>query len=385
MLVTQVYQLVNNVTGEVLGKTDLLKEDLTNVVDVGEELFNANAVDNFVRTLVDHVGRMVFVDRVYEGRAPKVLMDGWEFGAVLEKVQADTPTATENESWELDDGTSYDPNIFTAPKVSVKFFSKKVAFEIPMSFTEKQIKSAFSNATQLNAFLSMIYTAIKRSMTIKTDGLIMRTINNFIGETLYNFDNAGTYTGKSGNRVVNLLHLYTTETGDSSVTATNYLSKPDFIRFTTYKMALYIDRLKVASSLFNIGAKDRFTPSDLLHFVVLNDFDKASAIFLQSNTYHDQLVKLPNYETIAYWQGSGTDYALSKITSINIKTAEGHDISTSGILGVMFDRDALGVSNQDPRVTSNYNPKAEFYNEWHKWDANYFNDFNENFVVFIVA
>ena len=385
MLVTQVYKLVNDVTGEVLGKTDVLKEDLTNVVDVGEELFNANAVDNFVRTLVDHVGRMVFVDRVYEGRAPKVLMDGWEFGAVLEKVQADTPTATENESWELNDGTSYDPNIFTAPKVSVKFFSKKVAFEIPMSFTEMQVKESFSNATQLNAFLSMIYTSIKRSMTIKTDGLIMRTINNFIGETLYNFDNAGTYTGKSGNRVVNLLHLYTTETGDSSVTAANYLSKPDFIRFATYKMALYIDRLKVASSLFNIGGKDRFTPSDLLHFVVLNDFDKASAIFLQSNTYHDQLVKLPNYETIAYWQGSGTDYALNKVTSINIKTAEGHDISTSGILGVMFDRDALGVSNQDPRVTSNYNPKAEFYNEWHKWDANYFNDFNENFVVFIVA
>lgn len=385
MQVTQIYKLVNDVTSEVLGKSDLLQEDLSNLVDVGTELFNANAVDNYVKTLVDHIGRVVFVDRVYSGRAPKVLMDGWEYGSVLEKIQAETPTATENESWELDDGTSYDPNIFTGPKVSVKFFNKKVAFEIPMSFTEMQVKESFSNATQLNGFISMIYNAINRSMTIKTDGLIMRTINNMIGETLYNFDSTGTYTDKTGNRVINLLKLYKDETGDTAVTATNYMSKPDFIRFATYKMALYIDRLKVVSSLFNVGGKDRFTPSDLLHFVVLNDFDKASAIFLQSNTYHDQLVKLPNYETIAYWQGSGTDYALNKISGLDIKTAEGHAVKTSGILGVMFDRDALGVCNQNPRVTSNYNPKAEFYNEWHKWDAQYFNDFNENFIVFIVA
>lgn len=385
MQVTQIYKLVNDVTSEVLGKQDLLQEDLSNLVDVGTELFNANAVDNYVKTLVDHIGRVVFVDRVYSGRAPKVLMDGWEYGSVLEKIQAETPTATENESWELDDGTSYDPNIFTAPKVSVKFFNKKVAFEIPMSFTEMQVKESFSNATQLNGFISMIYNAINRSMTIKTDALIMRTINNMIGETLYNFDSTGAYTDKTGNRVINLLKLYKDETGDTAVTATNYMAKPDFIRFATYKMALYIDRLKVVSSLFNVGGKDRFTPSELLHFVVLNDFDKASAIFLQSNTYHDQLVKLPNYETIAYWQGSGTDYALDKISGIDIKTAEGHAVKTSGVLGVMFDRDALGVCNQNPRVTSNYNPKAEFYNEWHKWDAQYFNDFNENFIVFIVA
>lgn len=385
MQVAQIYKLVNDVTKEVLGKSDLLQEDLSNLVDVGTELFNANAVDNYVRTLVDHIGRVVFVNRVYSGRAPKVLMDGWEYGSVLEKVQADTPDATENESWELNDGTSYDPNIFTAPKVSAKFFNSKVAFEIPMSFTEKQIKESFSNATQLNGFISMIYNAIDRSKTIKTDALIMRTINNMIGETLYNFDSTGAYAGKSGNRVINLLTLYKNETGDDSVTTTNYLAKPEFIRFATYKMSLYMDRLNVVSSLFNVGGRDRFTPKDLLHFIVLNDFDKASAIFLQSNTYHDELVKLPNYETIAYWQGSGTDYALDKITSIDIKTAEGHAIKTSGILGVMFDRDALGVNNQDPRVTSRYNPKAEFYNEWHKWDAQYFNDFNENFIVFIVA
>ena len=385
MEVKQIYNIVNDITSEILGEKGIVTEDLSNIVTVGEELFNANKVDNYVRSLVDRIGRVIFVDRVYRGRAPRVLMDDWEYGSVLEKIQADIPEATENESWELEDGTSYDPNIFTKPSVSVKFFNHKVTFEIPLSYTELQVRESFANPQQLNSFLSMIYNSVYKSMTIKTDALIMRTITNMIAETFYDFDNAGTYTGKSGVRAINLLYLYQQETDDETVTATNYMSSPEFIRFATYKMALYIDRLAVISELFNIGGKQRFTPRDLLHVVLLNDFAKASEVYLQSDTFHNELVALPNYESVAYWQGSGTSYALSDITNINVKTASGHIVNAKGVIGVMFDRDALGVTQQNPRVTSNYNPKAEFFNEWHKWDASYFNDFNENCVVFYVA
>ena len=310
-------------------------------------------------------------------------MDGWEYGSVLEKISAELPEATENESWELTNGASYDPNIFYKPKVSAKFFNKKVTFEIPMSFTEKQVKESFSNAGQLNGFLSMLYNAVDKSMTIKIDSLVMRTINNMIAETLHNFNANGDYKG-TGVRAVNLLKLYNDDKG-ATLTAEKSIKDPDFIRFASYIMGLYMERLSKISSLFNIGGKDRFTSRDLLHVILLSDFAKASDSFSMSSTFHNEFVALPKGEIVPYWQGSGTDYSFNSVSSINVKTASGDTVKASGIIGVMFDRDALGVTNLDRRVTTNYNPKAEFFSNWYKFDAGYFNDMNENFVLFYVA
>ena len=384
MEVKQIYQLMNTVTGEILGNSALVNEDLSNIVDVGTAIFNASAIDNYVKSLVNHIGRVIFVNRPYSGNVPSVLMDGWEYGSVLEKISAELPDATENESWELTDKTSYDPNVFYKPTISAKFFNKRVTFEIPMSFTERQVKESFSNAEQLNGFLSMIYNAVDKSMTVKIDALVMRTINNMIGETAVADFADGNYSSGSGVKAVNLLYLYNQRYG-TTLTAEKAITEPEFIRFASYEMGVYMSRMSKISNLFNIGGKDRFTPSDMLHVVMLADFKKAANVFLQSDVFHDSFTELPNADVVPYWQGSGTGYAFNDISALNIKTASGSNVTISGILGVMFDRDALGVTNLDRRVTTNYNPKAEFYNNWYKFDAGYFNDTNENFVVFFVA
>lgn len=384
MQVNQIYQIMNSVTGEILGESAVLAEDLSNIVDIGTAIFNASAIDNYVRSLVNHIGRVIFVNRPYSGNVPSVLMDGWEYGSVLEKIHAELPDATENESWELTDGASYDPNIFYKPVVSAKFFNKRVTFEIPMSFTERQVKESFSNAEQLNGFLSMLYNAVDKSMTVKVDALVMRTINNMIGETLNADYGAAAFSSKSGVKAVNLLYLYNQRYG-TSLTAANAITEPEFIRFASYEMGVYMSRMSKISTLFNIGGKDRFTPADMLHVVMLADFKKAANVFLQSDVFHDSFTELPNADVVPYWQGSGTGYGFADISAVKINTASGATINASGILGVMFDRDALGVTNLDRRVTTNYNPKAEFYNNWYKFDAGYFNDTNENFVVFFVA
>ena len=384
MTVNQIYQLMNTVTGEVLGESALVTEDLGNIVDIGTQIFNANAVDNYVRSLVNHIGKVIFVNRPYSGNVPSVLMDGWEYGAVLEKITADLPAATENESWELTDGASYDPNVFYKPSVSATFFSKRVTFEIPMSFTERQVKESFSSAEQLNGFLSMLYNAIDKSMTVKMDSLVMRTINNMIGETVYADYGTDQLASKSGVKAVNLLYKYNQRYG-TSITAANALTTPEFVRFAAFEMGVMQSRLSKMSTLFNIGGKDRFTSPDLLHVVMLSDFVKAANVFLQSGVYHNELSALPAAEEVPFWQGSGTGYGFSDISEVKITTASGQSEDVTGVLGVMFDRDALGVTNLDRRVTTNYNPKAEFYNNWYKFDAGYFNDTNENFVVFFVA
>lgn len=386
MKIEQVYEIANTMTKEVLGEEAVVNEDLSNIVDIGKQFENLdNAYDNYVRKLHDHIGKVVFVNRRYTGRAPSVLMDGWEYGSILEKVRAKMPEATENESWNLVNGTSYDPNIFTAPEVSAKFFNKRVTFEIPLSTTQIQVKSSFSSAAQLNGFYSMIETGLQNSLTIKTDELIMRTINNAIAETLYDAFPGGAYAGGSAMRAVNLLYLYNEEFNpDTDLTAAEALHTPEFIRFAAKVMGDYIDRLQVISTLFNINGTEKFTSSDRMHIVMHSQFKRASEIYLQSDTFHDDLVKLPNSEKIVYWQGSGTNYDFFDTSEINVKTSTGHTVNCDGILGVIFDRDALGVSNVSRRITTNYNAKAEFWNEWHKFDAGYFNDLDENCVVFYV-
>ena len=387
MEVKQIYTLMNSVSNEVLGKTDLVKEDLTGIVDMGTEVFNQNAVDNYVKSLVNHIGKVIFVNRPYAGKVPSVLMDAWEFGSVLEKISADIPQATENESWSLTDGQEYKQDVFHKPVVTAKFFNSKVTFEVPVSITEKQVKESFSNAEQLNGFLSMIYSAADKSMTIKADALIMRTINNMVAETFKADATAftgGDYSKASTNRCVNLLKLYNDKFG-TKLTAQTAILNPDFIRFASYTIGMYADRLGSISTLFNIGGKARFTGSDMLHLVLLTDFAKGADTYLYSDTKNYQFVTLGKHETVPCWQGSGQSYSFNDVSTIEVKTASGTDIKVSGVIGVMFDRDALGVSNLDRRVTSNYNAKAEFFNNYFKFDAGYFNDTNENFVVFYMA
>lgn len=391
MKVTQLHTLVNAVTQEILGETGVVAEDLSNVVDIGKTIIDSDNVDNYVKKLVNHIGKVVFVNRLYTGGVPSVLMDAWEYGSILEKISADLPEATINETWALEDKKDYSPDVFYKPSVSAKFFNSKVTFEIPMSFTEIQVKESFSSKEQLNGFISMLTTSIENSMTVKLDALIMRTINNMTAETLVaELNTAGSGqpvvidTTATGVKAVNLLKLYN-ETVTTPLTADNAVTDPDFIRFATYQISMYSDRMSKISTLFNVEKAERFTPKDLQHIVLLSDFAKASETFLASNTQNAEMVALPKHETVPYWQGSGTGYSFDDVSTINVKTASKADVNVKGILGVIFDRDALGVSNLDRRVTTNYNPRAEFYTNFYKFDAGYYNDLSENFVLFFIG
>ena len=384
MKVAQIYDIVNTITKEVLGETAVVNEDLSNIVDVGTQVFDANATDAYVRKLMNQVGKIVFVNRAYSGVVPSVLMDGWEYGSVVEKVRGELPEATENESWELTNGTSYDPNVFYQPTVTVKFYNSKTTFEVPVSITEKQVKQSFQNAEQLNSFISMIYNEVDKSMTIKIDELVMRTIDNFIAETVHAEYGSAAINTKSTTKAVNLLKLYN-DKFNTELTADKALTTPEFIRFASLIMGTYKNRLARISRLFNIEKKARFTPADKLHVILLNDFVMAADSYLQSDTYHNEFTKLPEASVVPYWQASGQNYDFADISKINVKDSSGDTVEVTGILGVMFDHEALGVCNIDRRVTSDYNAKAEFFNNWFKFDAGYFNAFDENFIVFFVA
>lgn len=380
MLMNQVAEIVNDLSAQYLGSESVASVDLSNVVDIGTSVMDLSNLDHYVHDLIDHVGKVVEVNRAYRGKTPSLVMDAWEYGAVLEKITYDEyPEAQENDSWNLQDRHSYDPNVFYKPNVSAKFFQRRNTFDIPMSFAKRQVKSAFSSATQVNAFFSMIETVIQNSMTLKMDQLAESAINNMIAVTMKD---------ANGNRAVNLLSRFNTATG-SSLTAAQAITSPDFLRYASYIMKLYSERIQRMSKLFNVGGKERFTPSERLHIVLLSEFAAGAEAYLYSNTFHDQFVHLAKAETVPYWQGSGTDYAFASTSKIMVTPNSGavseEAFVGTGILGVMFDRDAVGIANLDRRVTTNWNAQAEFFNNWYKFDAGYYNDLNENFIVFYVA
>ena len=379
MKVTQIHDLVNTTLQETDGSIALLKEDLSNVVDVGKEIFDGNQIDNYVHKLVDRIGMTVFNNRIYQGSAPSILMSNWEYGSVLEKIDTELPTAEENDSWNLQDQTDYSPNIFYQPKVTAKFFNSKVTFDIPLSFTQVQVKESFNSATELNGFLSMLQNSVVNAMTLNLDNLIMRTINNMTATVI---------NAKGVNTSINLLQRYNAETG-KTLKANDAIKDKEFIRYANYTINTYKNRIAKFSTLFNVGGKQRFTPETEQHLILLSDFANASKVYLESETQNQALVTVDNYETVPYWQGSGTNYTFDDISSIDVVVKTGSDTNTevkqSGILGLLFDTRATGVSCSNQRVTTNFNPKAEFYTNFTKYDASYYNDLNENYIVFYIA
>ena len=394
MDITQVATLVNSVNNEIIGGSALLEENLSNVVDVGKAVFDATSYDKYVAALVDHIGKVIFVDRKYSGELASLYRDNWEYGAVMEKIYVtDLPVAVENESWKLTNGTSYDPNVFTQPAVAAKFYNKKTTFEVDLSIADIQVRSAFDSATQLNAFISMLMNSVDTAINIRLEGLAERVVNTLIANTIYD-DIPDLDLKKTGTKAINLLKLYNDQfdpNGSNPLLAADALYTPEFIRFASLTMAKTLDRLRKPSILFNCGGLVRHTPSDMQHFILLSDFKRAADVYLQSETFHDEYTALPLADSVPYWQGSGTNYGFDSISKIHLDIVDPSDdtktveVEADGVIGVAFDHWAGGITNDKRRVTSNYNAKAEFTNMFYKQDANYFVDLNENCVVFFIG
>lgn len=376
MTIKQIYSLLNQTMAEVSGQEDLVAENLTNIVDIGKSVFDNNWKDPYTNSLINRIGKMVFVDRVYSGYAPSVLKDAWEYGSIMTKTRTKVFEAKTNPSWTLKNGETVNQFEYNAPEFETKFYNQKNAWQVDCSFTDVQLKQSFTSADEMNRFMSMIYNRIDTSMTIYTDNMIMRTINNFIGEKL-----------NANNGVIDLLAAYNA-TVTTALTAEKAFKDKDFLRFAAYTIMLYKKRLAAPSTLFNISTNNdnvTFTPANKLHVVLIDNFAKGIDVYLQSETYHNELTSIGSYETVPYWQGSGTSYADTDVSKINITTAGGAVINRNYIVGVMFDDEALGVLNENKRVTSAYNANGEYYNNFFKTDTTYFNDLMENGIVFTIG
>lgn len=392
MKVEQIKDIINLANRQVLGKEELTEINLEGLISTGKTLFqmqedapNNHIVDNYVNAIIDATAKYVFVNRVYKRRAPKVLMDNWEFGTLVRKIRiSKLPKAQNNQAWELVDGQVYEENQFYKPHVIESIFNDKTSFMVPISITEEQVKSAFTTMDEMTRFIGMIETMIYNKLNLDLDATIMLTINNMISLTLKDDYGTSAYNSKSGVKAVNLLYLYNQKYG-TTLTKQKAIVDKDFLRFAVETIKNYTGKLTAMTSLFNIKKSDKFTEKDLQHLVILDTFINAIQTHLQSDTYHKELVEMPYYETVNFWQGVGNDFDFEDTSTINITDSNGNKTNINYVVGVLFDRDALGVSQFEDHVETKYIKIARFWNNFYSREARYFNALDEQFVVFFLA
>lgn len=400
MKVNQIATMLNELNEAMVGSDVTFADDLSNIVDAGKQIldFTGESNDNydrFIGKMIDRIGRTIYVDRAYTSQAPDILKDSWAYGSILMKVRAELMDAQENATWQLGDianGTGLsndqdalgnpivpsrlDPFVLNKPNVAAKFYNKRATYEVPITLVDYQLREAFTSAAEMSRFIAMIENRIRVKRTLCTDALVMATIRNLAGVKLA--------TGKA----INLLPLYNA-TITTPITAADFWTNPDAIRFANKSISLNAKYMEGASTLYNEGDYVTFTPSDRLKAVFLAEFVKDAEVYLYSDTFHNEYDKLEGYSEVAYWQGSSTDGSLSSRSSIMGTFIDNDEKLVSGaadgVIAVLFDEEAAAVCCENDRTTSQRNGRAEYINYFYKWDALYMNDLEENCIVFYVS
>lgn len=385
MKINQVATMLNDINKEFTGEVAIpeLAEDLSNIVDVGQELTAAAGQDltkffeQYGRKIIDKVGRTVIVDRTYRSTAPNIERDSWEYGSILEKIRVSVNELEDDTTWSLQRGDTPEQFEFNPATLSTKYFDDYDTFMTSISIQEKTLRSAFESRSAMNRLIAAIENRVQMKLSISKDNLIRRTINNLIAEKI------------AANKDINLLTLFnaTREQGET-ITAAKAIYNPEFLRFAIFQIFKYKKMLNGASVLFGDEDYVNFTPDSKMKMIMLDTFTKSAEVFMESDTYHNDLVSLGSgYQTVPFWQGSGTDttFPFETLSKINVKTASsGETVNVSGVIGVIFDIDAAAVCMEDLDVTSSFAANGRFYNYFHYVNARYMNDLAENVIVFTI-
>ena len=392
MKVTQISAMLNDVFGTVLGDSGLIAEDLSNIVDSGRIISNSRALgddfDNYAGSIVDKVGRTIFWDRVYTADDLGIWRDAFEYGSVLEKIRCDVGTFADNCEWNLTADTNsnntldYNDNIqthiqemfkFYPASVQAKYFNSKTTFKTTISITRKQLREAFNSAAAMGRFIGMIEQRVRSKMEISKNALQKMVIANLIGEHV-----------AQGKQVIDLASLYNSETGQTAGTLAAALNDKTKARFIAQKMTFFREMMTEPSKLYSAtGTFWNHTPIADSRMIVIADVDSALRFNVYGDTYNEEFVKLDNYKTVPFWQTSGTANALGDRSGINITTSNGNAVIRNNIVGVLFDRDAAMICNDEPDVRTQYNADGNFTNFFYCADCSYYNDFDENCIVFV--
>lgn len=375
--INQIYSIVNSVASQAMGSAAISAVDASSFIALGNSVLSSQTnTDAYLNTLVDRIGKTIFSIRAYQAADRDIVRESFEYGCILQKIYVDMPEAKVNNSWNIG-SNGYTPEFAPVikPTVKQKLFNAISTWEVAVTIPDEILKTAFTSETAMAVFIDAIFTSMENMMQLAMENNINITRAAFIARKLNTHNTCG---------AINLLANYNDLTGETLTVAT-CLRDLGFLKYASQQIKLWTDRMVKMSTLFNDEAGyKRHTPKDLQVLDVLADFATSSDIYLQANTYHDELVKMPYYNVVPYWQGSGEGYAFNDTSAVNIKIDANTTVNKSGILAVLFDHDAMGVTIKDRRATTERNNHDEYTNYYNKANIGYFNDMSENGIVFYI-
>lgn len=368
MEVKQIYDIVNSVNNQTMGLTDLTVVDEQGLISLGQTVLTTNGLaDTWLNSLAQRIGRTIISFREYKSKYSDMVIDSMQWGNIVQKIKVLMPEATKDESYSLVDGESVDMYKVATPKVHQSFFTTETPYQFFVTVKRAQLEEAFTSETSMNGFIGAIYGEVQNAIELSLESLARNCINNFIGEKI------------NATKQVNLLAMYNNETS-KTLTVNTCLHDKEFLAYCVSRINLYSKYMENMSTEYNDGTQKRHTPKSLQHLRVLEDFESRLETVVQYQAFRDNYVKLNNYHTTSFWQ------SIKKPSEINVKIASaGTEITSSGILAILYDRDALGLYKKDSwNSTTPFNSAGGYYNTYYHHKELYFNDLSENFVVFVI-
>ena len=375
--VKQIYSILNDVAKQSLGTEAIAVVDTQSFISLGDKVLKSDTdTENFLSKLTDRIAKTVYSVRNYTGINKNLMREPFDYGVIVQKIHVEMPEAKENNAWKIGE-QGYTPTYAPVikPTVSQKLFNKLSTWEIDVTIPDFMLKTAFLNESSMATFIDAIFTAMNNAMVMCADNNANLIRANFIGNKIHS---------AKPTQAINLLSQYNTLT-NANLTVASCLRDVDFLKWATMQISLWAKRMRVMSKLFNEDSNSKFTSGEYLVLDVLQDFASSTATFLQSDTYHKELVALPMYNEVPYWQGSGTSFAFADTSKISVKIDGTNEVTQGGIIAVAYDYNAIGTTINEPRSTTERNNKDEYTNYYNKATIGCFNDLGENGIVFYIA
>lgn len=386
MQINQVYSLLNDINQQMWGEDALAVNDLSGIISMGQSVLSSSTnVDKFFNTLIDRIGKVIIRRLDLELDFPKLMMNEFEFGAILQKITIDPFGAKANTDWQITD-PGFTPSLLEIypPSIHQMLFTDAVTFEMRKSLPNSILSTAFTGAGEMANFMTAVTAALVDSMTLSINNLSRTCINNFIAEKI-----------KNNNGVVNLADMYNAAYSSSPVSDVDEaMHNPEFLRYATNVIRKYFKYLSMPNVNYNVGGLVRATQRDNMHFLANTSFVAGLESYLYADTFHDEMVSLNNFTEVAYWQGDlnsdNTSINLPEdVTAINVipSSEKGQTTPTavdqSGIIAVLADRQAIGVGLNKRRSAAFNNVMDDYTTVKMSATIQYYNDLTENGIIFL--
>lgn len=378
-IVSQIKNIINDSVKDALGKTNgVTQVDTTDVVSMGKAIAQYNLYEGFFGALVNRIVRTVIFVRTYEGSNRSVLRDEHEYGAFVQKVYYTMPNAVDNPTWDIPDGNGdykqaspYDVEGTVA--VSALIYGGKGTWSIEIVRPVEQIKTAFMDESSMMSFIDGIYLTVENAFKFEEERLVAQAVNTAMASVI------------DDGRARNLLAEYNTKYSQS-LTVDTALVNADFLKYASKEINRTIENMGKMSTIYNNGGYNTFTSKDNMVVELLSEFATATDMYLQSDTFHEELTKLPNFERVPFWQSSGKGFAFADCSKINID----HDdftnaVEQGGIIGFVHDIENVACYFGNRRSWEIFNPRSEVVVHGEKAEKGYAVDNNANAVVFYIA